>query len=211
MKFFGVLLLLGTCAFTLQAQDVYTSSGRSVKQSEKIRKEKEKGFDPGKIIFGGGLGLSFGTVTSIAVSPVVGYRITDHFAAGISLGYQYLNVRDYYSFGVNYYPYRASIYSGGVWARYLVWKNLFVQTQYEHNFMSFREYREQWDQSQEKNTVVSGNVRYNAPSLLVGAGIRLPMTDRVSLVVMGLYDVIQDQYSPYRGRIDLRIGVNVGF
>jgi hypothetical protein len=30
-------------------------------------------------------------------------------------------------------------------------------------------------------------------------------------VLVALYDVLQRDYSPYKNRIDLRIGVNVGF
>jgi hypothetical protein len=212
-KLLSALLLFCLTAATVQAQEteVYTSSGRSVKQSERIRKEKEKKFDASKIIFGGELGLGFGSITYIAVNPILGYRITDNFAAGISLGYGYTSVRDFYRFDTEYYPYRASHYSGGVWTRYVIWNNIFVHAEYEHNFMAFREYRRQWNEAQRRNTVVSENVLYNAPSLLLGGGYRAPITDRVSLVLMGLYDVLQAEYSPYRDRIDLRIGVNVGF
>jgi hypothetical protein len=55
------------------------------------------------------------------------------------------------------------------------------------------------------------NVKYNAPSLLIGGGIKQPLTDRVSILFMGLYDVLQDQHSPYKGSLAFRFGVVVGF
>ncbi len=212
-KQFILSAILILCGLGMQAQDVYTSSGRTVKQSKKLQREKEKGFDPSRIIFGGGLGLGFGTITSVAVAPVVGYRITDNFAAGVSIGYTYMSIKDYWKISIpnsvppsfEYHPYRSNIYSGGIWARYVIWRNIFVHTEYEHNFMSFREYYQEGSQIKYKN------VKYDAPALLVGGGFRQPLNDRVSFIIMGLYDVIQDQYSPYRNRLDLRIGVNVGF
>ncbi len=218
-KQFILSAILILCSLGMQAQDVYTSSGRTVKQSKKLQREKEKGFDANRIVFGGGLGLGFGTITSIAVAPVVGYRITDNFAAGVSIGYQYMSIKDYWKMPIpnsrpasfEYHPYRSSIYSGGVWARYVIWRNIFVHTEYEHNFMSFRRYYQEWDYQANGIQNRHENVKYNAPALLVGGGFRQPLNDRVSFIVMGLYDVIQDQYSPYRNRLDLRIGVNVGF
>lgn len=201
------ILLFSTAAF---AQEVYNSSGSRVRPGAH---KKKTGFDPQRLIFGGGLGLGFGTVTNIAVSPVVGYRITDKFSAGIGLGYDYLRVKDYYQlvdFNGNpkYYDYKTSIYSASVWARYLLFENVFVHAEYEHNFMSFTDYR----YAQNGSGDIEGyKLNYNAPSLLLGGGFRQPISERSSFVAMALYDVLQDKYSPYYKTISFRVGVNVGF
>jgi hypothetical protein len=149
IKIFSVVMLLSCGVSAVQAQEVYTSSGRSLNQAKKDRKQKDKGFDKNKIIFGGGLGGGFDQYTAaFSVSPIVGYKITDRFAAGIGIGYQYLRVKDFYPFansatigGYDYYPLKASIFAPSVWARYIVWRNIFAHVEYEHNFMTFNEYR----------------------------------------------------------------------
>jgi hypothetical protein len=87
---FIVAILVLCMSFSLaQAQEVYTSSGRSMRQVEAKKKKEDKKFSADKIIVGGGLGLSFGTITNISVMPKIGYRFTENFAAGIGLGYNY--------------------------------------------------------------------------------------------------------------------------
>jgi hypothetical protein len=207
-----LLILLMLCiGLGASAQEVYTSSGKPA--NAKKREEKKKGFDPSRLIVGGGIGLGFGDITSISVSPIVGYRITDKFAAGVGFGYQYLKVKDYYEvpeldspWASHFYDYKSSIVSASVWARYIVWKNLFAQVAYEHNFMSYQDYR------YNQNYDIEGfKVRYDAPSLLVGAGFRQPISDNASVYFTVMYDVLQNEKSPYYGRIFPNIGFNIGF
>ena len=41
------------------------------------------------LFFGGGLGLQFGSMTLIEISPLVGYKITPKFSIGVSPTYKY--------------------------------------------------------------------------------------------------------------------------
>lgn len=188
------------------AQEVYNSSGARTTVPKKPT--KPKGFDPQRLIFGGGLGLSFGDVTSIGVAPIIGYRITENFAGGVGLGYQYLRVKDYiYIQGTNY-DYKTNLISPSVWLRHIVFSNFFAHAEYEHNFMTFTDYR--FDPNGSGN-IESYKLKYNSPALLLGAGFRQPVTENSSFIVLALYDVIQDKYSPYYNRLDFRFGFNVGF
>ena len=90
----------------------------------------------------------------------------------------------------------------------MIFTNLFVHAEYEHNFMSFTDYRFDLNGN---GTIESYKLKYNSPALLLGLGYRQPVSDNASFVILALYDVIQDKYSPYYRRIDLRIGLNVGF
>ena len=58
-----------------------------------------------KIFIGGNLGATFGTITNINVSPMIGYKITPKTIAGISLTYQYF--RQKYPNG---FEYKTNIY-----------------------------------------------------------------------------------------------------
>lgn len=215
MKNYLLVILIGI-GFTASAQEVYTSSGRSENAIKKAQKKKDKGFDKSKIIWGGGLSLSVGTITNVGVSPVVGYRISDHLSAGISAGFQYVRIKDYWevpNFNTNpvqyeYHPYKATVFSGGVWARYVIWKNIFAHAEYEHNFMSFKVYDVDFLNN---NEIYSYNENYNAPSILLGAGYRQPVTENASFLITALYDVLQDKYSPYGNQVFFRFALNIGF
>lgn len=199
-------LLFASCAL---AQDVYTSSGRS--SSAPSRQAKQEGFDLQRLIVGGGFNLGFADgLFSVGASPVVGYRITDNFAAGIGFGFLYYSFKDYYLFNVQgndeYHPLRATLYYPSVWTRYIVYRDFFVQAEAEYDLQQLSQYDLDVNGYPQKVKTA-----YSSPALLLGAGLRQPVSDRASLVLMAMYDVIQDKYSPYKGRIDFRIGFNVGF
>jgi hypothetical protein len=48
-----------------------------------------------RLVFGGDIGLSFGSITYIKLAPVVGYRLTDRLTAGVGPIYIYENYRNY--------------------------------------------------------------------------------------------------------------------
>ncbi len=217
------ILLLCLLTATVSAQDVYNSSGRPVKVDDNgnVKREEEKGFSTDKLIFGGWGVLGIGSgVTNIGVTPVLGYRVSDAFSAGISLGYQYFKVKysqNYYFINPatgegEYYPFTSNVYSPSLWARYIVWNNIFAHVEYEHNIMSLSRYEPQVQPGLVGYPpIVKVNETIQVPALLVGAGLRQPISPRTSFVAMLLYDVIQDKYSPYRGTIAVRLGINAGF
>lgn len=231
MKKVALFCLALAIANGIQAQEVYNSSGSKTKTAFKPGPDK-KGFDASKLIFGGGLGLAFGSVTSISIAPSVGYRITDNFGAGIVLGYNYLRVKDYGTVRnlitnqQKNIHLTQSIYTGGVWARYNIIANLFGHAQFEFNNFVFRDY------------FGTGGYKYDddgwpifpkqqiaIPSLLLGLGYRQPIEGLGSFFVMASYDVLQripsnmrvdnqgNKYSlsPYANTIDFRAGFFVGF
>ncbi|MBK8444083.1 MAG: hypothetical protein IPL35_11995 [Sphingobacteriales bacterium] len=42
-----------------------------------------------RVFTGGGLGVQFGNVTNVSLSPLVGYHFTNRFSAGASFAYNY--------------------------------------------------------------------------------------------------------------------------
>lgn len=216
MKRILIVLTLCLCVQGAFAQEVYNSSG---KKGEAKRKDlKPKGFDASRLVLGGGAILSFGTgYANVGISPMIGYKITDKFAAGIGLGYQFYRnkyepVALYYPNGSYYgtFPFdrKTSLYSANIWMRYIVWKNIFIHAQPEimnigvpTNF------------SQDPNTgdLIADEEREYVPAVLVGAGVRQPITGSLSLFVMVVYDVLQNENSPYYRNIDYRLGFNIGF
>ncbi len=201
-------------SFASFAQEVYSSSGRPITEAEREgKKEPVKGFDPSRLIFGGGFIFGIGSgYTNLGISPVVGYAITDKFSAGIGLGYQYFKfdipVVDQFNTPIASYKFKTSIYTGSVWARYLVFQNIFVHVQPEINSLEIQSSNPYFDAN---GNIQIDKTRTTVPSLLAGIGLRQPISNRVSILAMALYDILQEPNSPYRNTIDLRIGVAVGF
>lgn len=219
MKYIVLALAICFAVTSASAQEVYSSSGKSLSQVKREREKKKqpKGFDPSRIIFGGGFALGIGDVTDLGLSPIVGYKFTDKFAAGIGVGYEYLKVKDYWELpdyssttGANIYrPWKSNNFYPSVWARYIFWRNLFAHVEYQHTFFSYKTYT--LDYTQPVPPVVSYNSTYNEPAVWAGIGLKQPLSDRISFVVMGLYDVLPDNLHLYNGRLDIRFGINAGF
>ena len=87
------------------------------------------GFDKSKLFFGGNLGLAFGTYTIINVSPLVGYRFTHVFAAGVGVNYSY------YGYDDGYYTYKQSYVGMSIFGRVYPIQQFFIQVQPEVNYM----------------------------------------------------------------------------
>ncbi len=147
---------------------------------------------------------------------MVGYKITDNFAAGIGVAYQYYRNK-YEQVGlysgnqlvqVIQYDRKTSLYSVNAWARYIVWRNFFVHLQPELVNIGVPD-----NVTQDPITydIKVTERRENVPVVLVGAGLRQPITGSLSLYAMLLYDVVQQDFSPYYKQIDFRIGFNIGF
>jgi hypothetical protein len=229
MKRIILMALLGLGVVTSQAQEMYNSSGKSGQPKYKANAQK-KGFDINRMVFGGNLGLTFGSVTNIYVAPSVGYRITDKFAAGISLGYNYFRQKEgYYTYNINtneemYRPLSQSIYTGSVWARYIVIPNIMVQAEFEMNNLGYYTSDDGFHPDKD-GWMMPGKKRVTVPSMLLGGGFRQPIGEHTSMYIMAMYDVLQNipsntrldntgarySISPYANRVDIRVGFMLGF
>jgi hypothetical protein len=212
MKNIVCALVLCMSVALASAQEVYTSSGRPDHPGHVKKEKKTKGYDPSKLIIGGSLIAGFADgYADVGISPFVGYRITDRFSAGVGIGYEYIKQQQWlYNQTIgNYqnYPSQANIISPSLWARFFVYRNIFVVANFEYDLMNFNDY----------NYDVTGNgnidqekLNVGVPCLLLGAGIRQPLGGRLSAILEGMYDVLQQPYSPYLNEPDLRLSICVG-
>jgi hypothetical protein len=148
-----------------------------------------------RVWFGGGVGLSFGTVDYIEVSPLVGYRLTDDVSLGGGLFYRYRS-DGRYSPSLD-----TSDYGANVFGRYRVAPPVFLQVEYE--YLDYEYAR------------IGGSTdRETFDSVLAGAGFVQPAGGRASLFVLGLYNFSYDDNdlrSPYSDPWVFRVGVSIGF
>lgn len=152
--------------------------------------QSEPGFGE-RIFFGGNLGLQFGTYTFVDISPLVGYKITEKFQAGLGATYIYYSVHD------DYFDYETNIYGGRVFSRYFLFEELFLHTELEVLNL-------------EVPVTYYDFERRNITSVFVGGGYAQEIGSNSQLVFMLLYNLNEGQYSIYQNPI-IRVGFNIGF
>lgn len=145
-----------------------------------------------RLFTGGDFGLQFGAVTYIDIAPILGYRLTDKFSAGIGAKYIYYSVDE--SYGLP--KYSTNIYGGIIFARYNIIDPVFLHAEFET--LSLETY------------VGRELERRPVSALFLGAGYRQFIGESSSINLMLLYDVIQDLYSPYHNPLIIKVGFDFG-
>ncbi len=149
-----------------------------------------------RLWFGGGIGLSFGTVTAVQVDPVLGIYLDRPRKVSVGLGPSYSYYQDN-----RYAPaYELSSYGYRVFTRYRVIEQAFLHAEFLHlNTEPFYNF--------------DNNLgRIWVPHLLLGAGYVQPISPRSSFYIQVLFEVLQDPNSIYwsTGPI-FSGGVGIGF
>jgi hypothetical protein len=143
-----------------------------------------------RVYYGGTVTLGFGETTRIGIFPMLGYKLTPKLSAGVEVGYEYLS----YDGGESTHNYGASVFGN-----YRIGRSLYAHAEYQgvnyEVFSAFDESDREW-----------------VPFLLVGGGFYKPISPRTSLYAEVLFDVLQDERSPYDDWEPIvNIGVGVGF
>ncbi len=147
-----------------------------------------------RLFFGGNLGLNFGSLTYINISPTIGYRITDELGVGLGPAYSYFSDnRD------KNYKYTTNTYGGRLFGQYQLLENLLLYSEYEMINVEV------------PNLLFTKLIRENISSLFVGGGYTQPFGNGNSgVTLMLLYNVMESDYRIYENPI-IRTGINIGF
>ena len=171
-KVFAVIFVLLLCNLTAEAQRNYKTS-----------QEDEKWTD--RIVFGGGLGISFFNGWNINVSPNVGYKITDQFWAGIGLDYYYGSFR-YDSENKDQF----SIIGPKAFALYYITPQINLGTEFAYYDYTY--------------TLTSGGRKTKTNeeqnSWLIGGGYTQRMGGRAGIRFEFFYDVLYDESNTFNFR-----------
>jgi hypothetical protein len=173
-----------------------------------------------RVSVGGNLGLQFGTVTAVNLSPEAMVRVVDQLHVGVGFSYDYLRAKNYFWDDANgqYIDFQSNVYGGRLFLRYYLRSlfdnflgNLFAHAEYEYLYYT-RPY-----------TIVSYTTPITDPygnffkhgtdiveinSLYVGAGYEQPLSDRVFMDFLILYNLNETYYSPYSNPV-IRLGFRV--
>lgn len=197
--FLSVALVSG-CITRASAQ--YGSSFSTQPEIFAPRDSSARGLDPTRLFVGGNLGLSFGTLTYINVSPLIGYRFSELFAAGVQVNTQYESAKYYDGSNRVIRKDRYTMLGAGIFARVYPIPQLFVHIQPEENFLMGKRMFYDGTPDAKYHTHVT--------SMLAGLGYAAPMGATSEFTIMVLYDILQGPDSPYGNQPIFRAGVNLG-
>jgi len=185
MKNLLLLFLLFAFSFAVGQQD----STRAISQKQSPKTPLSE-----KIYYGGGVGFNFfGDYFRISLEPMVGYKVTPKLSAGAKLMYEYVN-DSRYSTDVT-----SNNYGGSVFSRFRIIPALYLHAEFAYYSYKYRTENFEGD----RNWV---------PFLLLGAGYSQRIASNTWAYAQALWDVIQDEKSPYSGSEPwISVGVGVGF
>jgi hypothetical protein len=154
---------------------------------------KKPVLNPNKMYFGGYVNASIGSYTAIGVEPLVGYKLTPKFSVGAKLSYEYISDKRYEE------DYSASNYGFSLFSRLRVTQRLYAHAEY--SAMNYKLYDSLGDSDREW-----------VPFLFLGGGYSQPITKNTWLTAEVLFDVLQNENSPYSSwEPFFSIGFGVGF
>ena len=157
-----------------------TFSNLSIAQYIDDNANKQNSSFKDRLFFGGILGLQFGSdQTYVEVAPLIGYRVSPRFSAGMNLKYMYYKFSPDNGFG-----YSESRYGGGPFGRFFIYEGLFAHAEYELLSMEVPDLYGKFH-------------RKNVSSVFVGGGYRQMMGSRSALDLMILWNLNDSPDSPY--------------
>lgn len=144
-----------------------------------------------KFYIGGGLGLSFGTNSSVYLAPELSYALTNKLYFGAGFSYEYHSLKDYI-------PKRTiTVFGGKVFGRYFLFEDIFAHAEFEKLF-----YRDNYINPINDPLISMVNI-------YVGGGYRRWINNRSFVTIALLFNVLDDQYVFGINPI-LRFGVSFG-
>ena len=146
-----------------------------------------------KIYYGGNIGLSFGSYTMIGIYPLIAYKMTPKLSIGAKIAYEYIQDKRYSE------TYSTSNYGASIFTRYRVLRPLYLHVEFAG--LNYELY-----------DILGESNREWIPFLFVGAGYSQPIGKNTWLNVQILFDVLQNEKSPYENWTPFyNVGIGVGF
>lgn len=164
-----LLILYSTLLFSASIHAELKSPFYELGQSALFPKPSAK-FDPARLTYGGNFGATFGTVTYVDISPLIGYHITDELISGVGLTYIYYRQRFSPTF-----VYQTNLYGGRIFSQYSILPNVFLHGEIEALNFDYYDF------------LAGENTRAWSVSPLAGVGYSQPLGNRGSIRIMALY------------------------
>lgn len=160
------------------------------------KKDDEKKSFGERLVYGGDIGLSFGSITYIKIAPVIGYRIGERLVPGLGPIYIYESYK--------FYGLRTSTYGGKGVLSFTI-----IKAQEDSRILGLGDIV-----LHAENEVINIEPLYMDPNygyrlgqrlwinnLLLGGGISQRLSDNFGVSIFLLWDVTNNVYSPYTNPI----------
>jgi len=158
--------------------------------AEKAPKSKEKSK---KAYYGGYANLSFGKYTVVGFEPLFAYKLLPKFSVGAKISYEYVWDKRYDT------NHEMSNYGFSLFARRLFFRKLYAHMEYSK--MNYKLYDSLGDSERDWVSF-----------FYLGGGVRLPISKNTSFTAEVLWDLTQDENSPYKTvEPFVNVGIGVGF
>ena len=203
MKHFLLILIFAFSSFSFAQpiDSVKTQPVDSVKTEEEIKTEVPQNTPAGESrwYYGGTVGFNFwGDYFYLSVNPLVGYKVSPKFSVGGKLQYAYINDQRYEGLELISHNYGASIFS-----RFRPIKQIYLHAEFAYaSYEDYTIYYNPYRAESERNWV---------PFLLLGGGLVQQIGANSAVYVEVLFDVLQNENSPYGWDPIISIGAGVGF
>ncbi len=195
-----ILVLVLFSVLVSYAQSSTPDSTKSSSTSQGVQHQQ-----PSKWYYGGTVGFNFwGDYFYLSVNPLVGYQVSPKFSVGGKLQYAYINDKRYDPLELTSNNYGASIFT-----RYRPIYQIYLHAEFA--YASYENYNLLYNPITRQYS--SGDSERNwVPFLLLGGGFVQRIGPNASVYAEVLFDVIQDENSPYEDWDPIiSIGAGVGF
>jgi len=187
MRKFAKILMLTIIVLSVSEVFAQYENTSGKKESTQTRK-KESPLK--KMYIGGNIGGGWWSDGAhFEISPIIGYRVTNDFHAGVRFTYLY-SYYSSYGYNYSYHDFGASMF-----ARYYLFNFLFAHVEFEE--LSSQYYLTDGSKS-----------RQWVPGLFLGGGLYQHFGNTFMSVAV-LFNVLESDYSPYSNPI-IRVGFGVG-
>lgn len=150
--------------------------------------------------YGGNIGFNFwNDYFYLGVYPLVGYKVTPKLSVGAKIGYAYISDDRYEPLPAL----KTSNYGGSLFTRYRIIPQIYAHAEFAY-----------WSYENAINLTSQGydTERVWVPYLLLGGGYSQNIGPNVWLFAEVLFDVINDENSPYEsGEPFVSFGAGIGF
>ncbi len=186
---------------------IFSSYGQDfIKEDTPPAQEKQKPNWKDRLIYGGNLWFSFGTIRSVDISPMIGYIIKPRVIAGTYLFYNYYE-NMYYNFSTDLYGFRPYIQVTLIKdineaLNTLSSNETSIVLQGETEFMSLNK-----NLFSSYPIFVTDANRIWINSIFVGGGIRQTAGGKSGMYLLLMWNISNNLYYPYGNPI-IRFGFN---
>ena len=188
--------------FTVLVSYAQTANPDTTKPSQPTSPPEVQQSQPSKWYYGGTVGFNFwGDYFYLSVNPLVGYQVSPKFSVGGKIQYAYINDQRYAGLELTSHNYGA-----GIFTRYRPIYQIYLHAEFD--YASYEDYTiydplvgDPYAES-ERNWV---------PFLLLGGGLVQRVGPNAAVYVEVLFDVLQNENSPYGWDPIISIGGGVGF